>query len=40
VFLITRPPNIQGFPLQFFTPLPIDGECIIFADRDRWSRRE
>jgi hypothetical protein len=40
VFLITRPPNVQGFPLQFFTPLPIDGECIIFADRDRWSRRE
>lgn len=40
VFLITRPPNIQGFPLQYFTPLPIDGECIIFADRDRWSKRE
>ena len=40
VFMITRPPNVQGFSLQVFTPLPIDGECILFADRDRWSRRE
>ena len=39
-FMITRPPNIQGFSLPVFTPLPIDGECILFADRDRWSRRE
>lgn len=35
--LITRPPQIKGFPLPAFTPLPIDGECIIFADRDRWT---
>jgi hypothetical protein len=40
VFMITRPPNVQDFPLPVFTPLPIDGECILFADRDRWSRRE
>jgi hypothetical protein len=40
VFFITRPPNVQGFSLPVFTPLPIDGECILFADRDRWSRRE
>lgn len=40
VFMITRPPNVQGFSLPVFTPLPIDGECILFADRDRWSRRE
>ncbi len=37
--LITRPPRVEGFALPFFTPLPIDGECIIFSDRDRWSRR-
>ncbi|MEI8293667.1 MAG: glycosyltransferase family 39 protein [bacterium] len=40
VFMITRPPNVQGFSLPVFTPLPIDGECILFSDRDRWSRRE
>lgn len=37
--LITRPPQIRGFALPAFTPLPIDGECIIFADRDRWNTR-
>ena len=36
--LITRPPQLKGFPLTAFTPLPIEGECIIFADRDRWSK--
>lgn len=36
--LITRPPQIKGFPFTAFTPLPIEGECIIFADRDRWSQ--
>ncbi len=36
--LITRPPQTQGFFLHKFTPLPIDGECIIFADRERWLR--
>ncbi len=35
--LITRPPKVDGFALPFYTALPIDGECIIFADRDRWS---
>ncbi len=40
VLQITRPPVVAGFPLPVFTPLPIDGECILFADRDRWSRRE
>ena len=38
VMQITRPPVILGFPLPVFTPLPIDGECILFSDRDRWSR--
>lgn len=40
VMQITRPPVTLGFPLPVFTPLPIDGECILFSDRDRWSRRE
>jgi len=39
IFLIMRPPEVAGFSLPFFTPLPIDGECILFSDRDRWSRR-
>jgi 4-amino-4-deoxy-L-arabinose transferase-like glycosyltransferase len=37
--LITRPPQVTGFPLPVFTPLPIDGQCIIYADRDRWNVR-
>ena len=36
--LITRPPKVDGFALPFYTALPIEGECIIFADRDRWSK--
>ncbi len=31
-------PQLAGFPLTAVTPLPIEGECIIFADRDRWSQ--
>ena len=34
--LITRPPEVRGFPFAFFTALPIDGECIVFSDRERW----
>ncbi len=37
--LLTRPPEMQGFFLKVFTPLPVDGECIIFADRERWLKR-
>lgn len=37
--LITRPPKVDGFALPYYTALPIEGECIIFADRDRWNRR-
>ncbi len=36
--LITRPPRVSGFSLPFYTALPIEGECIIFADRDRWTK--
>ena len=35
--LITRPPNATGFALPAYTPLPIEGECILFADRPRWT---
>jgi hypothetical protein len=37
--LITRPPQTKGFPFTSVTPLPIAGECIIFADRPRWTER-
>lgn len=36
--LILRPPQVQGFPLPFFTALPVDGECILFSDRERWNQ--
>jgi hypothetical protein len=32
--------NLREFPLKAFTPLPIDGECIYYSDRDRWTNRE
>jgi hypothetical protein len=35
--LITRPPQVRGFPLPEFVSLPIDGRCIIFSDRPRWN---
>ncbi|MFV0416788.1 MAG: hypothetical protein ACK5NG_10525 [Chthoniobacterales bacterium] len=34
--LITRPPETKGFFLPVYTQLPIKGECILFADRERW----
>ena len=36
--LITRPPQTKGFPFSAFVPLPIDNECILYSDRDRWSQ--
>ena len=36
--LITRPPQLRGFPLTAFVPLPIDGQCILFSDRARWNQ--
>lgn len=33
---ILRNPNLQNFPLQQATVLPIDNECILYADRVRW----
>lgn len=37
---ITRTANLRDFPLKAVTPLPIDGECIYYSDRDRWTNRE
>ena len=37
---IMRQVNIADFPLKAVTALPIDDECIFYADRDRWTARE
>ena len=31
---------LRDFPLKYFTPLPVDGECVFYSDRDRWTNRE
>jgi hypothetical protein len=31
---------LRDFPLKAYTPLPIDAECILYSDRDRWTMRE
>lgn len=37
--VIMRTVNLNDFLLKSFTPLPVDGECILYADRDRWSTK-
>jgi hypothetical protein len=37
--VIMRSVNLHDFLLKSFTPLPVDGECILYSDRDRWSTR-
>jgi hypothetical protein len=37
---IMRTADLSRFPLQFFTPLPIDNECVFYSDRDRWTPRD
>lgn len=37
--LIQRNMQLQGFPFQAVLPLPVNGQCILFADYDRWSGR-
>jgi hypothetical protein len=32
--------ELQDFPLRAVTALPIDNECVFYADRDRWTARE
>jgi hypothetical protein len=33
-------PALRDFPLRAVTPLPLDNECVFYADRDRWTARE
>ena len=37
---IMRTADLTRFPLQYFTPLPIDNECVLYSTRDRWTPRE
>ena len=37
---IMRSADLSRFPIQYFTPLPIDNECVIYSDRDRWTPRD
>lgn len=37
---ILRSVNTQNFPLRAVTALPIENQCVLYADRDRWSERE
>ena len=37
---IMRNVNTREFPLKAVTALPIDGECVYYSDRDRWTNRE
>jgi len=37
--VIMRTVNLNDFLLKSYTPLPVDGECILYADRERWIRK-
>jgi len=37
--LIQRNLQLTGFPLRAVLPLPVDGQCILYADYDRWSNK-
>ena len=37
--VIMRTVNLNEFLLKSFTPLPIDGECILYSDSERWSAK-
>ena len=37
---IMRTVNLKDFPLKAITGLPIDGECVYYSDRDRWTNHE
>ena len=37
--VIMRTVNLDDFLLKKFTPLPIDGECILYSDSERWTRK-
>ncbi len=35
---ILRTPNLNAFPLKTPVPLPVDGQTVLYADYDRWTR--
>jgi Dolichyl-phosphate-mannose-protein mannosyltransferase len=37
--VIMRTINLNDFLLKCFTPLPVDGECILYADTERWMQK-
>ena len=37
--VIMRTQNLNDFLLKSFSPLPIDGECILYADSERWRQK-
>jgi Dolichyl-phosphate-mannose-protein mannosyltransferase len=37
---IQRTPLLRDFPLKFSYALPMDNECVVYFDRDRWTNRE
>ena len=37
---IMRNVSAKEFPLKYNTGMPIDGECVFYSDRDRWTNRE
>lgn len=37
---IMRNVNMRDFPLKYVTALPLENECVFYADRDRWTNRE
>jgi hypothetical protein len=39
-FITRNVGNLGNFPLKAVTPLPVDRECVFYADRDRWTLRE
>jgi hypothetical protein len=36
---ILRNVSTRGFPLDIVTALPMENECILYSDRNRWSTR-
>ena len=37
---ITRTASVRDFPLKYSTAMPVNGECVFYSDRDRWTDRE
>jgi len=37
--ILRTPNNLRNFPFTAIAPLPINGECIFYADHDRWTQQ-